>query len=255
MTTRKPLLAVLVLLCILPFLIGNALAGGPPPWAGNPGGPSDVPRGGPPPFAGPPPHAGGNNGADDGEALDFCTSPGAGEGPGGQAGKSSIAHLNFSQIDPDTDEAPEDGAWARIMYRWTAPLFDYVLNAHEVAPVTEYELTYQPEPMPSAGVICLGTGISNPGGNLNLQDAFDIATHLPAVYDENEEEAQLVLVLAADVDCVAGEMINWAPEEYLFGDEGMFYVHSDLDDDEQDEDDEDNDNDNDNGDGEEDGDD
>ena len=39
------------------------------------------------------------------------------------------------------------------------------------------------------------------------------------------------MVPAADVDCEAGEMLEWSPEDYLFGDEGMFYVHSELDDD------------------------
>ena len=246
MATRNPLWSVPILLCMLPFLASHSLAGGPPPWAGGPGGPGDGPPGdGPPPFAGPPPHVGppddddddddNDENDDDNDVPDFCTSQGAGEGPSGQAGKSSIAHLSFSQIDPDTGEPVEDGAWARMMYRWTAPLFDYVLNAHAVQPATEYELTYQPEPMPTSGIVCLGTGTSNPGGELNLQDAFDIATHLPAAYDENEEEAQLALVLAADVDCIEGEMINWSPEDYLFGDEGMFYVHSELDDDEEDE--------------------
>ncbi len=239
MKTRTPLSTAILLLCSLPFLSGQLMAQGGPPFGGDgdrgePGGPPPW-AGGPPPWAGGPPADPGpppaddEDGEDDDGIPDFCTAPGAGEGPSGQAGLSSIAHLNFSQIDPETGETVEDGSWARIMYRWIAPMFDYVINVHDVEPLGEYTLTYQPEPMPSSGIICLGTGTANPGGELNLQDAFDIATDLPAAYDENEDEAQLVVVPAADVDCEAGEMLEWSPENYIFGDEGMFYVHSELD--------------------------
>jgi hypothetical protein len=248
MKTRTPFLVAASLSCSLLFLSGQLIAqNGPPFGAGGPGGNDRGEPGGPPSWAGgPPPWAGGppsepappredngDNGDDgngDDDIPDFCASPGAGQGPSGQAGLSSIAHLNFSQIDPDTGEALEEGASARIMYRWIAPLFDYVINVHKVEPNTDYTLTYQPEPMPTSGVICLGTSTANPGGNMNLQDAFDIATDLPAAYDENEDEAQLVVVLAEHVDCEAGEMLEWEPEHYLFGDEGMFYVNPDLED-------------------------
>jgi hypothetical protein len=160
----------------------------------------------------------------------FCSRDGARSGPDGQAGLSSIAHLNFSQQDPETGDPLEDGAWGRMMYRWISPVFDYVFNGHELPPGEEYTLTYQPQPLPSEGVICLGDGTVNPGGDLHIQDAFDLATDLPAAYDENEDEAILALVLSSDVDCEAGTMTEWQPEDYLFGDETMFYVNPDLDD-------------------------
>lgn len=165
----------------------------------------------------------------------YCAGDGAPIGPGGQAGLSSIAHLNFSATDDEDGESDNDG-WGRLTYRWIAPVFDYVFNGHELEPDVAFTLTYQPQPMPGDGVICLGQATVNPGGNLHMQDAFDIGTDLPAAWDENENEAVLALVLTDDVDCDNGQMLNWQPEAYLFGEEMMFYVHSDL----QDDDDEDN---------------
>jgi len=206
---------------------------GPPPWADGSG---------PPPWAGepgPPPHAGGDDdpdesdedeGAEDEDAVpDFCTGGPQPGGPDGQAGMSSIAHLDFSQQDPDTGEPIEDGAFGRIMYRWMAPLFDFVFNAHQLPPEADYTLTYQPQPLgETTGVICLATGTVNEEGDLHLEDAFEIDTDLPAEYDANQDEAVLALVVTADVNCEDGTMTNWAPADYLFGDEGMFYVDSDL---------------------------
>lgn len=186
---------------------------------------------------GPPGHQPGDEDDEEDDGLPFCSRGNAGSGPSGQAGLSSIAHLNFSageaEDGPDGDNgngSEEFDGWARMMYRWYAPVFDYVFNGHQLPAGEAYTLTYQPQPLPSAGVICLGDGVVNDGGNLHIQDAFDIATDLPAAYDENEDEAILALVLSADIDCASGDMLDWQPEHYLFGDEGMFYVHSDLED-------------------------
>ncbi len=237
-------LAVFLFLLLIPVFSTPVVAQpGPPGHGNNPGDPDWSPGDGPPPFAGPPENPGppedpgpppgdnGNeegNGDDDNGIPDFCSSPGAGEGPDGQAGMSSVAHLDFALVDEETGDPLEEGSWGKMMYRWIAPMFDYVFNGHELPPGVEYSLTYQPQPLPASGVICLGTGTVNNGGNLHIQDAFDIATDLPAAYDEDEDEAILALVLAEDVDCEAGEMIEWFPEDYLFGEEGMFYVHSEL---------------------------
>lgn len=205
--------------------------GGPPPWAGGP----PPWAGGPPATPEPPANPGGgddDDDDDDGAVPDFCSGGPQPGGPNGQAGMSSIAHLNFSQQDPESGEPIEDGAWARVMYRWIAPMFDFVFNAHELEPGDEFTLTYQPQPLPSSGVICLATGEVNEEGDLHLQDAFELDSDLPAEYDENQDEATLALVSTGDVDCETGEMTAWTPENYLFGDEGMFYVDSDLEDDE-----------------------
>lgn len=254
MKTTHPL-RFLSSLFAVPLLLACSVALAQPFGPGGPGEPGGPPGNGPggdgpPAWAGPPPWAGNDDdddaegsdddGAEDEEeegVPDFCRGGPQPGGPDGQAGMSSIAHLDFSQQDPDTGEAIEDGADARIMYRWMAPLFDFVFNAHGLEPGDEHTLTYQPQPLPSTGVICLSTGIVNEEGDLHLEDAFELDTDLPADYDENEDEAILALVDTVDVDCEAGEMTAWLPENYLFGDEGMFYVDSDLEDEEDDEED------------------
>jgi hypothetical protein len=235
------------------LLTGIALAqpsGGPPGEPGPPGGDDGPPWGGPPPWAGepgPPPHAGGGDdddeeegdeegNEDEGGIPDFCSGGPQPGGPDGQAGMSSIAHLNFSQKDPDTGEAIEDGAWARVMYRWMAPMWDFVFNAHALPPGDDYSFVYVPEPLGETdGVICFATGTVNEDGDLHLEDAFDIDTDLPAEYDANEDEATLALVPTVDVDCEAGSMNAWNPADYVMADEGMFYVDSDLEDEEEEE--------------------
>ncbi len=220
-------------------------APGEPVFLFNPGGGQNTPPGLDPDFTPPgrdpnfsPPRReasearGGNgHGPNNGGSAPFCGRP-AGGGPPGQAGLSSIAHLDFSSLEP----ADEDAAAGRLMYRWYAPVFDFVFNARNLPIGEEYTLTYQPQPLPSAGVICLGAGAVNEEGDLHLQDAFDIATDLPAAYDENEDEAILALVLSADVDCEAGTMAQWQDDAYLFGDEGMFYVRPVAEDDDDDDD-------------------
>jgi len=249
MTSTTPFQSMHFLVA-LPMLLVGSLALAQPTSIGEPGPPDfppdfpgNNPGGGPPPWAGgPPPWAGDDDDDDDevpddeDQTPDFCSGGPQPGGPNGQAGMSSIAPLNFSQQDPDTGEPLEDGAQARIMYRWIAPLFDFVFNAHGLEPEGEHTLTYQPQPMPSSGVICLATGVVNEDGDLHLQDAFEIDSDLPAAYDDNQDEAVLALVDAADVDCEAGEMIAWVPENYLFGDQGMFYVDSDLEEGEEDDD-------------------
>lgn len=251
MTQRNPRLFSLLALSATTLLL---LGPGVSAFAQEePGGP---PGNGPPPHAGPPAHRGPPNWAgppeDRGPPVDrgprfgfgqepppefgngipnFCTPRHPGRqpgGPSGQAGLSSIALLDFAQ---DIG----DGANGKLIYRWISPLFDYVFNARGLEAETAYTLSYQPEPIPSAGVICLGQGISTADGTLHLQDALDLQTDLPAAEDANQDEATLALVLSADVDCEAGSMSpEWDESTAMFAVEGMFYVRwvDDVDDDE-----------------------
>ncbi len=200
---------------------------GPPPHAGPPNRPGPPDWAGPPGDRGPPPDRGPRFGIGQGQPEpgndipNFCTPRRPGRQPGGppgQAGLSSIALLDFAQDF-------EGGARGKLIYRWISPLFDYVFNARALEEETAYTLAYLPEPVPSPGVICLGTAVSSPDGDLHLQDALDLQTDLPAEYDANEDEATLALLLASDVDCDTGELaIDWDPDTAVFAVEGMFYV-------------------------------
>lgn len=247
----KCLLAVMAGAMLL--FAGGAMAG-PPDFAGQGGGPPSARGGDGPPFGhGSDDNPGGGleprqqQGDDDdgdGNANRGRAGNGPpglcgvdGEGPSGRAGRSHIAHLNFFQRDPDTGERVDDGPWGRMKYVWAGPLFDFVFNAHELEPGDEHTMTYQPEPTPSPGVICLGNGVVNDEGDLHIANAIELNGDLPAPFDESEEGALLVLVLSDDVNCDDGEMNTFIAEDYLFGDALIEYVDTDFEGDDDDGDD------------------
>lgn len=185
-------------------------------------------------------HRGGNHGGHQAENPDQGDNQGShdngppglcgvdGSGPPGRAGRSNIAHLNFSQQDPDTGEILEDGSWARMKYSWAAPTFNFVLNGHELPVGGEYTLTYQPQPTPSPGVICLGDGVVNDEGDLHIANDVELNGDLPMPEDETEDGALLAVVVSGDVDCEAGEMLTFMPVDYLFGNAFIQYVDTDV---------------------------
>jgi len=137
-------------------------------------------------------------------------------GKTGQAGKSNIGHLYLVEKDPESWEIIEDGAWGKMKYNLKGPEFQFVFNGHGLEPGVEYTLIYYPDPWPGSGLICLGTGTANMGGNVHIAGSVDTGD-LPAGGDENDG-AKIWLVLSDDVDCNNNnsKMIGWNPTEYLF---------------------------------------
>lgn len=207
---------------------------GPPDGAGPPPGRGKPPEGrGPGAGSGPPPGRGPRLGSPrdrdsqrPGGIPMFCTPGGNTGGPAGQAGLSSIAMLDFDQEDGD--------ASGKLVYRWIAPMFDFVFNARGLEPE---ERTYTLVAYPDE--ICLGTANSTADGTFHLQNALDIGTDLPAEGNEDEEQALATIALiendsddVTDDNCAVGELV-------LQGVEGMFYVrHVDEADGDEDEDEE-----------------
>ncbi len=138
---------------------------------------------------------------------------------GGHSGNSSIGHLYLYEQDPDSGGIVQEGAWGKMRYTVIGPTFKFVFNGHRLVPGAAYTLLYLPEPLPGQGLICLGSGTANRGGNvhiMNMQDGVDTCD-LPAEFDANYPDGALImLVLSADVDC-ENAMIGWNPTEYLFG--------------------------------------
>ena len=141
--------------------------------------------------------------------------------PGTQCPKVKyyIGHLYLFEKDPLTWERVPEGAWGKMLYKLWYDKFYFVFNGHGLAPNETYMLIYYPDPWPGNGLIPLGIGIANVGGNLNISGKLADVCDLPADYDENfGYGAKIWLVLASDVD-LTGErpkMIGWSPEEYLF---------------------------------------
>jgi len=136
------------------------------------------------------------------------------KGKTGQAGKSNIGHLYLFEKDPATWEIVECGAWGKMTYRLSGPLFDFVFNGHNLEAGSDYTLIYYPDPWPGNGLICLGSAVADEFGEVHIKAQVDTGD-LPAADDENDG-AKIWLVLSADVDCENASMIGWHPTEYLF---------------------------------------
>jgi len=145
------------------------------------------------------------------------------KGPSGPSGGSNTGHLYLFAKDPETWEIIEGGPWGKMKYNLSGKTFKFVFNGHQLIPKGEYVLIYYPDPWPGQGLICIGSGVANKGGNVHITGKFDTGTDLPAEGDENfEDGAKIWLVLAADVECgtiddpTSRMMTSWNPDEYLF---------------------------------------
>ncbi len=156
------------------------------------------------------------------------------QGPDGQSGASHVAHTDFGMIDPATGDAVPSASSATMMYFWYGSTFDFVLNAHQLPAGSEWTLTYQPEPLPSSGVICLGNATVNGGSQLHLAGSVELDSNLPPALDPTADpstqppDALLALVLSADVDCTGGTMTNFEPAMYLWTNPRVRYIDTDL---------------------------
>ncbi len=102
----------------------------------------------------------------------------------GRAGKSNVAHLYLYEKDSSDWSIVDGGAWGKMKYNLSGPAFDYVFNGHGLVPGDDYTLIYYPDPWPGTGLQCLGTGVANGGGNVNISGAVETGT-LPTTSDAN----------------------------------------------------------------------
>jgi hypothetical protein len=112
-----------------------------------------------------------------------------------------------------------------LKYSLWGEKFAFSFEGHKLLPKKDYTLIYYPDPWPGTGLICLGSGTVNRGGNLQIHGKRDIAVSLPAPHDANYSPvspsgavgAKIWLVLSEDVQCSAEtQMLNWNPAAYLF---------------------------------------
>ena len=205
---------------------GQSHGNGPPPWAGGGNGDgSSTPPGNP------------GGGTTVNPPAGTCADGSGGinvQGPDGQSGSSHVAHTNLGMMDVATGNSVASNESATMMYFWYGSTFDYVLNAHQLPAGTDWTLTYQPEPLPSSGVMCLGNAIVNGGGQLHLANSLELNSNLPTGLDPTADpstqppDALLALVPSADVDCTGGTMTNFEPNVYLWSNPRVRYIDTDL---------------------------
>lgn len=173
-------------------------------------------------------------------------------GKTGKAGKSNVAHLYLYQktyVDPlDGDYQDVDGgAWGKMKYNTEGEEFEFVFNGHGLVPEMEYTLIYYPDPWPGNGLICLGEGTVNGGGEIHIANSLDTGVDLPIFGDWNADTstttledksigAKIFLVPSNDVDCGGQEMTSWTgpwsgdtdgENIYLFEDELITFDDTD----------------------------
>jgi len=131
---------------------------------------------------------------------------------GGSQG--ATAQLYLYEKNPADWTIVEDGAWGKMSYNPAGAKLNFVFNGHALEPGANYTLIYYPDPWPGKGLICLGNGVVNNGGNINIQGSVDTGD-LPIATDTNTG-AKIWLVLSSDVDCDNALMVGWNPTQYLF---------------------------------------
>jgi hypothetical protein len=142
--------------------------------------------------------------------------------------------------DASCDWPVVDGAWGKMKYNLLGDEFEFVFNGHGLDTGVDYTLIYYPDPWPGNGLICLGSGIANIGGEVNIAgskdtgdlptEADDNADPLETTYCFGETGAKIWLIPTSDVNCVSQTMVAWnhATDIYLF--EGELITFEDTDD-------------------------
>jgi hypothetical protein len=126
---------------------------------------------------------------------------------------------------------PDNQRWGQMKYNLLGSEFRASFQGKNLDPKADYTLIYYPDPWPGAGLICLGSGTTNPEGNVQINGETpivveDVPSGLPASYDANYNAiapsgavgAKIWLVLSDDVECTEGSsgMVSWNPASYLF---------------------------------------
>jgi hypothetical protein len=138
------------------------------------------------------------------------------KGPSAPAGNSNNGKLYLYEKDPTDWSIVEDGAWGKMTYSLSGEEFDFVFNGKGLEADTDYTLiVYKGEDWPGQG-ICLGSGTTTNGGNVNIAESVPMCASL--------DEVKIWLVLSADVtDCF---MSAWNPCEYLFENELISFEYT-----------------------------
>lgn len=77
----------------------------------------------------------------------------------------------------------QNNEFGKMIYNRAGQYFEYVLNAHNLLPNTKYNLIYYPEK--PIGLICIGEGVSNDGGQINIKEDQIHITSIPFNTDIN----------------------------------------------------------------------
>lgn len=77
----------------------------------------------------------------------------------------------------------ENNEFGKMIYNRSGEVFEYIFNGHNLLPNTKYNLIYYPQK--PIGLICIGEGESNNGGELNITEKEVHITSIPFNSDIN----------------------------------------------------------------------
>ena len=98
----------------------------------------------------------------------------------------------------------------KMIYNRSGQYFEYIFNAHNLLPNSKYTLIYYPQKL--VGLICIGEGVSNNGGQLNISNKEVHITSIPfntdingnvntTTYEDKTTGGKIWLVLSEQVNC------------------------------------------------------
>lgn len=150
--------------------------------------------------------------------------------------KAKAAHVYLYEKTPVDPCVPwpvvEDGAWGKLTYTPSGPMFYFVFNGHNLPEAQSYTLIYYPDiagdpPFPRE-VYILGSGTTNNGGNVNIAGSYDPGGSLPFDNDVDEPcpavvDAKIWLVPTDLLNAEGTLIVGWDPSAILFEDEGIYF--------------------------------
>lgn len=100
--------------------------------------------------------------------------------------------------------------FGKMIYNRSGQYLEYVFNAHNLLPNTKYNLIYYPQK--PIGLICIGEGVTNSGGQLNITEKEIHITSIPfnsdingdtqtTTYQDGTTGGKIWLVLSEQVNC------------------------------------------------------
>jgi len=104
----------------------------------------------------------------------------------------------------------DNNEFGKMIYNRSGEYFEYIFNAHNLIPNTKYNLIYYPQK--PIGLICIGEGISNDGGQLNISDDYIHITSIPfntdingnintTTYEDGTTGGKIWLIPSEQVNC------------------------------------------------------
>jgi len=120
-----------------------------------------------------------------------------------------------------------DGPRGVLFYSVIGDVFDYEFDAVGLAQGVEYSLIYYADPWPGSNGALIDTGESNGvTGDIHLEGWVDLGMSIPVPEDDNcattPAGAKIWLVPSSCYD--EPEVITWAPDDFLFETDLIFYI-------------------------------